>query len=165
MNPFFIAIFTFLCLTTASFTAMFVSPKLSAKYNNDETSAIIRHIASVFVVITSLIFGLLINSAKNTYESINKDMHGFSTDIILLDNTLKSYGPEAMPSREALLSYVEQAITYRIRMADILNNRADIAGQKLEAVGDALSAIVPTNAHDELILAETLKQYHQVVEE
>ncbi|SDY41594.1 hypothetical protein [Pseudomonas sp. NFIX28] len=45
-----------------------------------------------FMVMTSLVFGLLINSSKNTDESIDANMPAYATSLIILDRTLRTYG-------------------------------------------------------------------------
>ena len=34
---------------------------------------------------TSLVFGLMINSAKNTFESIDANFHGYATSLIIFE--------------------------------------------------------------------------------
>jgi hypothetical protein len=41
------------------------------------------------------VLGLLLNSAKNTFEQVDHDMHTYATDLILLDRTLIQYGADA----------------------------------------------------------------------
>ena len=43
---------------------------------------------------TSLVLGLLLNSAKNTLKSTDRNVHAFATELILMDRTLRQYGPE-----------------------------------------------------------------------
>lgn len=68
MSEFWFAAAVFVSLATASLVTMYVSPVLPARHRDDDTNAVIRLMANIFVVMTSLVFGLMINSSKNTFE-------------------------------------------------------------------------------------------------
>src|SRR5260221_12473277 len=52
--------------------------------------------------IAALVLGLLIASANSSYQTQNGNIQRITADIILLDNLLAQYGPEAQPARELL---------------------------------------------------------------
>lgn len=64
-----------------------------------------RLIAGIFSVMTSLVLGLMINSAKNTLESVDRNIHTFAAGLIVLDRALAEDGPDAKAARERLLAY------------------------------------------------------------
>src|SRR3954466_12847289 len=116
----------FLCLVTASLGSIVVSEKLPPHYRDDDTHNVIRLAANIFVVAASLVLGLLLNSAKNTYESVDRNVHAFATDLILLDRNLRHYGPEALAIRQQLAGYVRQAVagTWPVKGSPLLDDRA-----------------------------------------
>ncbi len=81
MNEVWVAVTIFVCLSLASLGAMFVSPKMLARHRDDDTNGVIRLIANIFVVMSSLVFSLMINSAKNTYENIDSSVHAFQRTL------------------------------------------------------------------------------------
>ena len=60
---------------------------------------VVRLVINLFVVMTSLVLGLLINTAKNRFDAINREVHMFATDLILLDRMLQLYGDDAGETR------------------------------------------------------------------
>src|SRR3954464_9868945 len=64
----------------------------------------------VIVVLSALVLGLLIASAKTNFDTAGRDLRRFSTEAVLLDRTLRAYGSEADSARNALLGYVERAL-------------------------------------------------------
>src|SRR5580765_1224158 len=58
----------FLCLVAASLGSLVVSKRLPARYRQDDTQDVVRLAANIFVVTTSLVLGLLFNSARNNFE-------------------------------------------------------------------------------------------------
>jgi len=135
----------FLCLVAASLGFLVVSERLPAHYRHDDTNSVIRLAANIFVVATSLMLGLLLNSSKTIFESVDRNVHAFATDLILLDGSLRHYGPEAAAARQQLAAYVRQAVagTWPVNGSPVLEDRA--AERLLDGVGDALMAIRPSD--------------------
>jgi hypothetical protein len=52
--------------------------------------------------IAALVLGLLIASASSSYQTQRGQVQRMTADIILLDDVLAQYGPEAQPAREIL---------------------------------------------------------------
>jgi len=162
MNEVWVAVTIFVCLSLASLGAMFVSPKMLARHRDDDTNGVIRLIANIFVVMSSLVFSLMINSAKNSYENIDSSVHAFSTNIILLDRSLRAYGLSGVSARERLHAYLEYAVANPAR-ADM--TKPDDAGRALDAVGDALLSIQPDGDFHQTLLIDARQQYHRLIEQ
>src|SRR3989344_5897014 len=154
MDLVWIAAAIFVCLFSAALVIIHVCPKLPAHHRDEETNTVVRLLANLFVVMTSLVFGLLINSAKNTFEGIDADVHVFATKMIILDRTLRTYGPSADEARKRLGEYVKQAIETPSHGDDALHQRPSITGQYLDRLGDALRVITPVDRYHETMLVE-----------
>ncbi len=122
-----------------------VSARLPARHRDDDTNNVVRLAANIFVVASSLVLGLLINSAKNTYEAVDRNVHAFATDLVLLDRSLRHVDPEALGVREKLATYVHQAVagTWPASGAPVLED--SVAERLLDEVGNALSTIRPAD--------------------
>jgi hypothetical protein len=111
------------------------------------------------------VFGLMINSAKNTYAGIDSNVHAFATNLIILDRTLRNYGLGGVDARGKLAAYVEEAIAHPMRADDASANRADAAGHLLDTLGDALATIKPADSYHEALLVDARQQYRRLVEQ
>ena len=165
MNGVSIATVVFFALVIASLGAMFVSPMLPKHHRDDDTNTVVRLLANIFVVMTSLVFGLMINSAKNTYENTDNSVHAFATNLILLDRTLRTYGLLGNEARARLVVYVKEAIANPARADDASHNKPDSAGRDLDALGDALAAIQPSDSYHGALLVDARQQYRRLVEQ
>jgi hypothetical protein len=145
MYEILVAVAIFLCLVAASLGSLVVSERLPAQYRHDDTHNVIRLATNIFVVATSLVLGLLLNSSKNVFESVDRNVHAFATDLILLDRSLRHYGPEASSARQQLAAYVRQAVagTWPVKGSPMLDDHA--AERLLDGVGDALMIIRPSD--------------------
>jgi hypothetical protein len=63
---------------------------------------IVRLGAALIATIVGLVLSLLINSAKTNFDVQRDETRRLAASIILLDNMLEQYGPEARPVRVAL---------------------------------------------------------------
>src|SRR6476620_7560547 len=56
----------------------------------------------VVATLAALVLGLLVASAKSTYDARESEIHQITAYVILVDNLLAKYGDEAQTAREAL---------------------------------------------------------------
>lgn len=144
MNETLIAIVFFLCLAGAALGVMALHKRLPRRHRDDATVAVVRACATIFVATTSLLLGLLVNSAKNTFESVDKNVHAYATELILLDRTMRQYGPQTTEARHSLRAYTGQAAS-RMGQDDPVLSSAE-AERLLRKVGDELRALRPSDA-------------------
>jgi hypothetical protein len=71
-----------------------------------DTQDVVRLGAGLIATIGGLLLGLLIASAKGSYDTESTQVKQITADVILLDNLLKNYGPEALPIRNQMRSAV-----------------------------------------------------------
>jgi hypothetical protein len=163
MDQTFVAAIVFICLVGAAFGALLISERFPQRYRHDDTHNVVRLTANIFVVTTSLLLGLLLNSAKNTFEGVDRNVHAFATDIILLDRSLQQFGPEAADARQRLAVYLRKAIdgTWPAQGAPVLDDRA--AELRLEEVGSALAAIRPSDPVRADLWRQAEENYQNVV--
>lgn len=163
MSEFWFAAAVFVSLATASLVTMYVSPVLPARHRDDDTNAVIRLMANIFVVMTSLVFSLMINSSKNTFETVNASAHSYATSLILLDHSLRTYGIAGRDARALLGSYAQESVRHPARANDVMEGAPDTAGRALDSLGDALMAISPQDAYHEGLIAGIRSQYQDIV--
>jgi len=64
-----------------------------------ETQDVVRLGAGLIATIAALVLGLLIGGAKGSFDTRSTQVKQLTANIILLDNLLAEYGPEALPLR------------------------------------------------------------------
>ena len=68
----------------------------------DDTKDVVRLGTGLIGTIAALVLGLLIASANSSYQTQSGQVQRLTADVILLDNLLAQYGPEAQPARELM---------------------------------------------------------------
>jgi hypothetical protein len=75
-----------------------------------ETQDVVKLSAGMIATLTALVLGLLVSSAKNSFDAVNTAVIQGSTKIMVLDRVLASYGPETKPAREHIRRSVADGI-------------------------------------------------------
>lgn len=158
MTALLVAFATFLCLIGAAYVGVFGGERLAARNLVEPARETLGLTANIVLVTTSVVLGLLLNSAKTTFETNTRNVHSLATELILLDRTLRALGPEAEETHRRLIRYVQTALDEpHILAADA---QAEVA---LDDVGASLMSI---HAPDAQTLAEwndARQLYRQVV--
>jgi Protein of unknown function (DUF4239) len=153
----------FFALVAASLGALHVHGRFADHLSHDETNNTIRLTANLFTVMTSLMLGLMLNSAKNTLASVDRNFHANATQIILLDKTLRRIGPDGDMARHGLLAYAQKALQDRKSLGDAGVTDKQLE-QTLNAVGDNLNHMTPTDGQQVELWHDAQQQFQKLVE-
>src|SRR6185312_4616008 len=140
MHDIVIAVVIFVCLLAASLISQRAYHRIP---DQDETHQVVRSLAGLFVVMTSLLLGLMLNSAKTTFEKVDQNVHAYATELILFDRTLLLYGTEAKATRDSLLNYLKHAVKDGHVSTPEGGDRN--SEELLDAVGRSLRAMTPND--------------------
>ncbi len=160
MNETVISVLVFGSLIAASLGSAALYHKLPEKHRQSETEEVVRLIANIFVVLASLVLGLMINSARSTFDGVDKAVHAYATELILLDRTMRHYGPETDSARQFLQTYTKQAAARMAQSDPVLGSRP--AEALLNDVGNALRALAPADP-DHMALKVRLEQRFETI--
>lgn len=100
----------FAFLAGASLLVLWLHPRLPPTHRSKETADIVRLGIGVVATITALVLSLLISSVKGSFDQVNRDVHAFATELILVDRALRLYGPGAEDARALLAQYTQRAL-------------------------------------------------------
>jgi hypothetical protein len=73
---------------------------------DQHTKDVVRLGVGLIATIAALVLGLLIAAAKSSFDTQSAHLKQITANLILLDNILAQYGPEARPIREQIRSTV-----------------------------------------------------------
>src|SRR5947209_3318851 len=98
MNAIALSCITFVCISGGGLLGMF----LPGHQLSTEDKDVIRLGTGLIGTIAALVLGLLIASAKNSYDTQSAQVRQMTANIILLENLLAQYGPEASATRNLM---------------------------------------------------------------
>jgi hypothetical protein len=97
---------TFACIFGGALIGVGLRKALPEHHLADDTKDVVRLGTGLIGTIAALVLGLLIASANSSYQTRSGQVQRLAADVILLDNLLAQYGPEAQPARELIRSAV-----------------------------------------------------------
>jgi hypothetical protein len=77
---------------------------------NADSRDVVKLLAALIATQAALVVGLLVSSAKNSFDSMNDSVAQGGASFIVLDQVLSRYGPEAAPIREQLRVSIEKLL-------------------------------------------------------
>ena len=104
----------------------------------------------------ALVLGLLVASAKGTFDTVNSETTQIGAKIIVLDHVLASYGPETRPIRETLRNTVAskiQKIWPGNAPAGSVSTELE-QGNGLAGIEDALNQLAPQTDNQRTLLTQ-----------
>src|SRR5215469_2500594 len=152
-----VAVFALLSMIGAALLGLFM--RRPAEPLQDDTRLQIRLVANLFVVITSLTLGFMINSAKNTHDTNTRNLRALATGIILLDRTVRGLGPEAADIHRYLVEYLQTAL----KKAQIWEDPK--AETLLNSAGTSLRAIQVSDEQKIRLWNDAILLYREVIRE
>ena len=75
-----------------------------------ETQEVVRLGTGMLSVLASLVLGLLIATAKTSYDTTDKAIRSYAAELALLNETLRDYGGPAAAPRDLLRSYTQRLL-------------------------------------------------------
>ncbi len=160
MTELLIALATFLCLIAAAYAGAVCNVRLAVRDLPEGTLEIVGQTANIFLVTTSVVLGLMLNSAKTTFETNDRNLHALATEIILLDRTARGLGPDADETHRRLVDYVQSAL----KQPHILEANPE-AEAVLDAAAASLRAIETSNEQALARWNDARQIYRQVLDQ
>ena len=95
----------FAVLAAAALFSLWLSPRLPEHYRSAETTSNLRLGMGVIATIAAVVLGLLLNGVKGHFDLTDREVQALGADLIVLDRTLRFYGPDAAHARDLLARY------------------------------------------------------------
>jgi hypothetical protein len=129
---------------------------LPGHHLNKETQDVVKLSAGTIATLTAMVLGLLVSSAKGSFDSANAAIVQSSTKVIVLDRALAAYGPETNPAREQLKRSVAATIerAWPEQKSGLSTLTAIERSNSIEPLRDKLRELKPENDAQRQILAQ-----------
>jgi hypothetical protein len=102
MNSIVIGLIVFACVFGSALFGMFLSKALPERHLSGDSKDIVRLGIGLIATLAALVLGLLIASAKGSYDAQSNELTEMSANIVLLDRILAHYGAETADTRALL---------------------------------------------------------------
>ena len=106
MSPLAVAVIVFGCVFGGALLGLFLQTRLPKHHLNPETKDLVKLCIGLIGTMSALVLGLLVGSAKGSYDTQRSELIQMSAKVVLLDRVLAHYGPEAKETRDLLRRFV-----------------------------------------------------------
>lgn len=83
---------------------------LPTHHMSEESRQIVNVAIGLIATLAALVLGLLVASAKSSFDARNEEIKTTAAHIILLDRSLRQYGPEAKAARDLVREVTQRRI-------------------------------------------------------
>jgi len=110
VNPAAIASIVFACVLGGPLLGMAARPRIPESHLSAESRDVIKLGMGLVATMAARVLGLVIATAKSSYDAQDEAIKHTAAKIVLLDRLLASYGPETQHARELLRRTVEDRL-------------------------------------------------------
>jgi hypothetical protein len=142
-----IFLISFVAIMAGVVLGMILRAKLPAARFSQETREVIRLGANLLATLAAVVISLMIASAKNSYDTQNTHFRQFAAHLVLADQLLAQYGPEAVGVRQLMRQAVPAAMARirREKATEVPQDTAFTANSVAEQLYQAIEALTPAN--------------------
>jgi hypothetical protein len=146
----------FACIFGAALLGMRLRAALPEQHLTTETKDTVRLGMGLVATMSALLLGLLVASAKGSYDTQKSEVTQMAAKIVFLDRALAHYGPEAAETRELLRRTTESMIN-RI-WPDKMSQHAQVDPSAVpgDAFFDSLQKLSPQNDVQRMVKSQAL---------
>lgn len=105
-----VALLVAACLTGGALLGLALRSVLPEHHLGADSKEVVRLASGVTATVAALVLGLLVSSASGSFATQGREIQALGARIILLDDVLALYGPEAGRARDLLRRSVDAAV-------------------------------------------------------
>ena len=159
MGSMIITLIAFASMSGGALLGLLVRSRLPKHHLSEESKDVLKVAVGLIGTLVALVLGLLVSSAKSSFDSMNAGVTQSGAKVILLDRVLAHYGPETKDARDLLRRALADGIE-RIWPTDGAG-RPDVkaieASVGMEDVERKLRELTPQNESQRAIQSQALQ--------
>src|SRR5262249_15511087 len=132
-----------------------------------ETKEVVKLVIGIVGTMTGMVLGLLVASAKSSFDSQRNGVAQLAANIVVLDRALAHYGPETQETRAVLRDSVSDMLGRIWRDGAGSPRPPSGSGDevaKYEDLYDQILALQPTNEAQRTTQAQALRVIHDTAQ-
>jgi hypothetical protein len=145
MSPLILSCVIFALVLGGILLGTLLRSALPQHHLSKDSQDIVRLGVGLIATIAALVLGLLIAAAKSSFDTQSGQIKQMTADIILLDNLLAQYGPEAVPIRNLMRNTIAPFVDRIWREKETSTRAPFESDAKAEAVYLDIQALSPRN--------------------
>ncbi len=160
MSPMTVSCIVFACIFGGTLLGMILRAFLPEKHLSAESRDVVKLGMGLIGTMTALVLGLLIASAKGSFDTQRNGLAQLSANIILLDRALAHYGTESKNAREMLRASVADMLQQTWPQGNPQSGQAEARLRtegRYEGLYEKIQELAPKNDAQRALQAQALK--------
>jgi hypothetical protein len=160
MSPLTISCIIFACIFAGALFGMLLRGLLPEEHGSHETKDLVKLGMGLIGTMTALVLGLLIATAKGSFDTQKNGLAQLSGNVIFLDRTLAHYGPETKDTREMLRASVADLLQRTWPEEDPQSEQPAVKGGaegRYEGLYEKIQELAPKNDAQQTLKAQAWK--------
>lgn len=167
MNEFTTSAIVFACILGGALTGLHLGKRLPGHHLTEDSKDIVKLAIGVVATMAALVLGLLVSSAKGSFDKMNDELTLVGTKVLLLDTALANYGPETKTMRGHLRTEYQAFVdtlfsgdgSFRVTLRDAQS------GDKVTGFQVGVLALAPRNDEQRELRSRALALVRDVAAE
>ena len=134
---------------------MFLRTLLPQNHLSDNSKGVVMVAMGLVATMTALVLGLLISSAKNSYDTLSNEIIETSSKVIMLDRVLTNYGQDTKEARNLLRNIVANVLA-RIEREKSDPSRLVVPTRDMDSLYDKIHGLLPKDDRQGSLRADAL---------
>jgi len=166
MSSLVVALIVLVCVFGSGLLGLGLRTFLPDHHLSDDSTAIVKLGAGLMATLAALVLGLLIASAKVSFDRLNDEFTQTAATVIMIDRTVADYGPEAKDARALLRRTYASAVGrfYSEGGAGKADVDAPESLARMEQFQQKLRELAPRNDMQRMLQSEALARSHVLAE-
>jgi Protein of unknown function (DUF4239) len=155
MNSVVVGLISFTCIFASALLGMAIRRALPENHLAADGKEVVRLSTALISTMAAMVLGMLISSAKTSYDARKNDVAEMASEMVSIDRLLSKYGPEGAGVRAELRQNVQFGLD-RIWPKEASLHAELQPGSRGEALADELEQLAPANARQASIKTQIL---------
>lgn len=157
MSPVGISAIVFVSVFGGALAGIGLRAILPEHHLSSESKDVVKLSMGLVATMSALVLGLLVASAKSSFDTQGNELTDLSARIVLLDRMMAHYGPETKDARAGLKAVAGAIADHLDPPTPALGGSASAPTARGELPYDALQALAPKDENQRMIKEEMLK--------
>ncbi|MGC2528277.1 MAG: hypothetical protein WA639_11050 [Candidatus Acidiferrum sp.] len=162
MNSIATSSIVFACVFGGALLGMCIRRLLPHDHLSEESKGVVRIAMGLVATMTALVLGLLISSAKSSFDAVSSEITATSSKIIILDRISANYGPDTQEARNLLRSVVANIIDQLDPKKPADPTHLSVPTRELDSISEKIGGLTPKDDRQRLLQAEALSTLKEI---
>jgi Protein of unknown function (DUF4239) len=163
MSPLATSLIICVILIGGALTGALLRRLVPERHLDTHTKDVVRLGCALIATIAGLVLGLLINSAKTSFDAQSDQVRQLTANVILLDHLLEQYGEQTRPIRNQL-RIAAAAVADRIWNERSSSNTIYLATTAGAAVEQSIRSFTPANDTQRLYHSQAVQTINAILQ-